>query len=69
MPTGINPQDVMTSHPVNPLKVTSNRVVPPTLGGTGNSTFNVEQPMAALNPFIERTARTPATKTGDVETV
>jgi len=69
MPTGINPRDVQTSQPINPLKVTSNRVVSPTLGGAGNSTFNVEQPMAALNPFIDRTTRVPSTKTGDVKTI
>ena len=69
MATGIRPQDVKTSQPVNPLKVTSNRVISPTLGGAGNSTFNVEQPMAALNPFIERTVRTPSTKSGVVRTV
>jgi hypothetical protein len=69
MAIGIRPQDVKTSQPVNPLKVTSNRVVSPTLGGAGNSTFNVENPMADLNPFIERTVRVPSTKTGDVRTV
>lgn len=69
MATGIQPQDVKTSQPVNPLKVADNRVVSPTLGGAGNSTFNVEQPMADLNPFVERTVRVPSTKTGDVTTV
>ncbi len=68
MATGIRPQDVKTSQPINPLKVSSNRVVSPTLGGAGNSTFNVEHPMADLNPFIERTIRVPSTKTGDVKT-
>jgi hypothetical protein len=70
MAIGIKPQDVQTSQPVNPLKVADNRVVSPTLGGAGSvSTFNVEQPTAALNPFVERTVRVPSTKTGDVTTV
>jgi hypothetical protein len=69
MAIGIKPQDVRTSQPVNPLKVADNRVVSPTLGGAGSSTFNVERPTAALDPFVERTVRVPSTKTGDVRTV
>ena len=36
MATGIKPQDVSTSSPTNPLKVKDNRVVSPTLGGSGS---------------------------------
>ena len=37
MATGIKPKDVATSAPTNPLRVRDNRVVSPTLGGSGNS--------------------------------
>lgn len=37
MPTGIKPRDVLTSNPTNPLRIQDNRVVSPTLGGSGNT--------------------------------
>jgi hypothetical protein len=49
MPTGIKPKDVKTSNPTNPLKVRSNRVISPTLGGSGNA---VNRPTSALDPFV-----------------
>ncbi|MEE8599100.1 MAG: hypothetical protein V3S69_06275 [Dehalococcoidales bacterium] len=49
MPTGINPRDVRMSQPTNPLKVSKNRVVSPTLGGSGNT---VHRPTSELDPFV-----------------
>jgi len=36
MATGIKPTDVATSSPTNTLKLKDNRVVSPTLGGSGS---------------------------------
>jgi hypothetical protein len=60
MPTGIKPEDVMTSNPTNPLKVSSNRVVSPTLGGSGNATH---RPTGELDPFVNGKGTPNASKT------
>ena len=61
MPTGIKPKDVAASTPTNPLKVTDNRVVSPTLGGSGNS---VHRPTSELDPFMVGKGKVRASKVG-----
>jgi len=60
MATGIKPNDVFTSSPLDPLKVRSNRVVSPTLGGAGNT---VQRPTDALDPFTKGVGKVKSTKT------
>lgn len=57
MTTGVKPRDTLTSTPTNPLRVPSNRVVSPTLGGAGN-----HRPTSELDPFVNGTGRVKSTK-------
>lgn len=59
MPTGIKPKDVRTSNPTNPLKLRKNRIISPTLGGSGNA---VNRPTGALDPFVAGRGTVKSTK-------
>lgn len=59
MPTGIRPQDVQTSSPTNPLKIRKNRVISPTLGGSGNA---INRPTGELDPFVAGKGRIKSSK-------